>query len=51
MALDCIVREKNAGRRDRRMKRWEGNIKKSIGMNFASSTRAAENGTNGKGLS
>ena len=33
---------KGNGIRGRQMKRWEGNIKDWTGMDFASSTRAAE---------
>ena len=38
-------------KRGRQKKRWEDNIKEWTGMDFASSTRAAENMTsNGRGL-
>ena len=36
--------------RDRQKKRWEDNIKEWTGMDFASSTRAAENRTRWKGI-
>ena len=34
----------------RQKKRWNDNIKEWIGMNFASSTRAAKTGQGGKGF-
>ena len=37
-------------RRDRHKKRWEDNIKEWTGMEFVSSTRAAENRTRLKGI-
>ena len=37
-------------RRGRQKKRWEDNIKERTGMDFASSTRAAENRTRWKGI-
>ena len=37
-------------RRGRQKNRWEDNIKEWIGMDFASSTRAAENRTKWKGI-
>ena len=37
-------------RRNRQKKRWEDNIKERTGMDFASSTRAAENLTRWKGI-
>ena len=37
-------------RRGRQKKRWEDNIKEQIGMDIASSNRAAENGTWLKGI-
>ena len=37
-------------KRDRQMKRWEDNIKEWTGMDFASSTRAAENRSRWKGI-
>ena len=45
--LQGTVKGKRKGGRQK--KRWEDNIKKWTGMDFASSTRAAENRT-GKGL-
>ena len=41
------VKEK---RKDRQKKRWEGNIKEWTGIDFASSTRAAENRTIWQGI-
>ena len=38
-------RVKGNRRRDRQKKRWEDNIKEWTGMDFASSTRVAENRT------
>ena len=38
------------GKRRYRQKRWEHNIKEWTGMDFASSTRAAENNTRWKGI-
>ena len=38
------------GKRGRQKKRWEGNIKEWTGMDFASSTRAAENRSRWKGI-
>ena len=46
--LQGRVKEKR--KRGRQKKRWEDNIKEWTGMNFASSTRAAETGQDGKGL-
>ena len=40
---------KGKRKRDRLKKRWEDNIKEWIGMEFASSTRAAENRTKWEG--
>ena len=37
-------------KRGRQKKRWEDNIKEWTGMDFASSTRAAENRTKWKGV-
>ena len=37
-------------KRGRQKKRWEGNIKEWTGMNFASSTRVAENKKKWKGI-
>ena len=37
-------------RRGRQKKRWEGNIKEWTGVDFASSTRAAEDKTSWKGI-
>ena len=37
-------------KRGRQKKRWEDNIKEWIGMDFASSTTAAENRTRWKGI-
>ena len=37
-------------RRGRQKKRWENNIKEWTGMDFASSTRAAEDRTRWKGI-
>ena len=37
-------------KRGRQRKRWEDNIKEWTGMDFASSTRAAENRTRWKGI-
>ena len=37
-------------RKSRQKKRWEDNIKEWTGMDFASSTRAAENRTKWKGI-
>ena len=37
-------------KRGRQKKRWEDNIKEWTGMDFASSTRAAENRTRWKGI-
>ena len=41
---------KGKRKRGRQKKRWEDNIKEWKGMNFASSTRTAETGQDGKGL-
>ena len=41
---------KGKRKRGRQKKRWEDNIKEWTGMDFASSTRAAENRSNVKGL-
>ena len=41
---------KGKGKRDRQKKRWEDNIKEWTGMDFVSSTRAAENRSRWKGL-
>ena len=41
---------KGKRKRGRQKKRWEGNIKEWTGMDFASSTRAAENRTGWKGI-
>ena len=41
---------KGQRKRGRQKKRWEDNIKEWTGMDFVSSTRAAENKTSGKGL-
>ena len=41
---------KGKRKRGRQKKRWEDNIKEWTGMDFASSTRAAEKGQDGKGL-
>ena len=41
---------KGQRKRGRQKKRWEDNIKEWTGMDFASSTRAAENKRRGKGL-
>ena len=41
---------KGKRKRGRQKKRWEDNIKEWTGMDFASSTRAAETGQDGKGL-
>ena len=41
---------KGKRKRDRQKKRWEDNIKEWTRMEFASSTRAAENRTRWKGL-
>ena len=41
---------KGKRRRGRQKKRWEDNIKEWTGMDFASSTRAAENRTKWKGI-
>ena len=41
---------KGKRKRDRQKKRWEDNIKEWTGMDFASSTRAAENRTKWKGI-
>ena len=38
------------GKRGRQKKRWEDNIKEWTGMDFASSTRAAENRSKWKGI-
>ena len=46
--LQGIVKGKR--RRVRQKKMWEDNIKEWTGMNFASSTRAAENRTRWKGI-
>ena len=37
-------------KRGREKKRWENNIKERTGMDFVSSTRAAENRTSWKGM-
>ena len=42
--------ERKKKKRGRKKKRWVDNIKEWTGMNFASSTRAAENRTRGKGI-
>ena len=41
---------KGKRKRGRQKKRWEDNIKEWTGMDIASSTRAAENGTRWKGI-
>ena len=41
---------KGKRKRGRQKKRWEDNIKEWIGMDFASSTRTAENRTRWKGI-
>ena len=41
---------KGQRKRGRQKKRWEDNIKEWTGMDFASSTRAAENRTRWKGI-
>ena len=41
---------KGKGKRGRQKKRWEDNIEEWIGMDFASSTRTAENRTRWKGI-
>ena len=41
---------KGKRKRGRQKKRWEGNIKEWTGMDFASSTRTAENRTRWKGI-
>ena len=41
---------KGKRKRNRETKRWEDNIKTWAGMDFASSARAAENGTRWKGI-
>ena len=41
---------KGKRKRGRQKKRWEDNIKEWTGMDFASSTRAAETGQDRKGL-
>ena len=46
--LQGTVKEKR--KRGRQKKRWEDNIKEWTGMDFASSTRAAENRSRWKGL-
>ena len=46
--LQCIVKGKR--KRGKQKKRWEDNIKEWTGMDFASSTRAAENRTRWKGI-
>ena len=46
--LQGTVKEKR--KRGRQKKKWEDNIKVWTGMNFASSTRAAENRTRWKGI-
>ena len=46
--LQGIVKGKR--KRGSRQKRWEDNIKKWTGMDFAISTRAAENRTKWKGI-
>ena len=46
--LQCTVKGKR--RRGRQKKRWEDNIKEWTGMDYASSTRAAENRSRSKGI-
>ena len=41
---------KGKSKRGRQKKRWEGNTKEWTGMDFASSTRTAENRTRWKGI-
>ena len=41
---------KGRGKRGRQKKKWEDNLKEWAGMDFASSTRAAENRTRWKGI-
>ena len=41
---------KGKRKRGRQKKRWEDNIKEWTGMDFVSSTRAAENRTKWKGI-
>ena len=45
----CLPAKAGATKRSRQKKRWEDNIKEWTGMDFASSTRAAENRTRWKG--
>ena len=45
-----VLRVVNLIKRGRQKKRWEDNIKEWTGMDFASSTRAAENRTRWKGI-
>ena len=43
--LQGRVKEEKKRRRGRQKKRWEDNVKEWTGMDFASSTSVAENGT------
>ena len=42
--------EREKKKKGREKKRWEDNIKEGIELDFASSTRAAEDGTRWKGI-
>ena len=44
------MKTKGKRKRGRQKKRWEDNIKECTGMDFASSTRAAENRSRWKGI-
>ena len=45
-----MAQGKEKEKKGRQKKRWENNIKEWTGMDFASSTRAAKTGQDGKGL-
>ena len=49
-SLEKTILQGTGKRRCRQKKRWEDYIKDRIGLNFASSTRTAENRTRWKGI-
>ena len=46
----CLAKTIVKGKRGRQKKRWEDNINEWTGMDFSSSTRAAENRAGWKGI-
>ena len=50
MKVKTILQGTVKGKRGRQKKKWEDNIKEWTGMDFASSTRAAENRSRWKGI-